>query len=259
MTQCFVPGDTIVHFCLPSLPDGTIISSMPRTARASQGGYCYHVLNRGNRRRTVFHKDADFAAFSKLLRQAGERIPMRLLGYCLMPNHFHLALWPAEDGAMSDYMMWLLTAHVRRYYQHYHSSGHVWQGRFRAFPIQEDDHLLTVLRYIERNPVRANLVERAQDWPLSSAAPMEPDDPTLDRGPVPRPMDWLEHVNQPQTEAEVERLRESLRRGRPFGHSVWTQPTARKLGLESSLRPRGRPRKRPTDQPSLFDSQPSDG
>jgi Transposase IS200 like len=82
---------------------------MPRTARASQGGFCYHVRNRGNGRRTVFHKDGDFAAFLKLLRQAGERASMRLLAYCLLPNHFHLAVWPRCDGDLSDYMMWLLT------------------------------------------------------------------------------------------------------------------------------------------------------
>jgi len=135
---------------------------MPRGARAAQGGYCYHVLNRGNGRRTVFHKKGDYAAFVKLLGGAGERAGMRLLAYCLMPNHFHLAVWPVHDGDLSRYMMWLLTAHVRRYHQHYHSSGHVWQGRFRAFAIQEDNHLLSVLRYIERNPVRAELCERAQ-------------------------------------------------------------------------------------------------
>src|SRR5205823_2191462 len=127
------------------------------------------------------HKHGDFAAFVKLLREAGERTPVRLLAYCLMPNHFHLVLWPRADGDLSDYMRWLLTAHVRRYHQHYHSSGHVYQGRFRSFPIQEDDHLLTVLRYAERNPVRAGLVERAQDWRWSSAA--------LDRGPEPPPLD----------------------------------------------------------------------
>ena len=138
---------------------------MPRTARASQAGYCYHVLNRGNGKRTVFHKDKDYLAFLRLLQQAGERCNMRLLAFCLMGNHFHLAVWPRKDGDLSDYMMWLLTAHVRRYHQHYPSSGHVWQGRFRAFPIQEDDHLLTVLRYVEPNPVRAGLTERAQDWP----------------------------------------------------------------------------------------------
>src|SRR5205085_2129146 len=118
--------------------------AMPRAARDALGGYCYHVLNRGNGRRTVFHKPGDFAAFARLLREAGQRIDMRLVGYCLLPNHFHLLLWPHRDGDLSSYMMWLMTAHVRRYHRHYHSSGHVWQGRFRSFPIQEDDHLLTV-------------------------------------------------------------------------------------------------------------------
>jgi putative transposase len=114
-----------------------------------------------------------------------------------MPNHFHLALWPRADGDLSDYMMWLLTAHVRRYYRHYHSSGNVYQGRFRSFPIQEDDHLLSVLRYIERNPVRAGLVERPQDWRWSSATSAWVGMPMLDTGPVPRPLEWLEHVNTP--------------------------------------------------------------
>src|SRR5207302_7815147 len=111
-------------------------SLMPRGARDALGGYCYHVLNRGNGRRTVFHKEADFAAFAKLLRQAGERLDVRLLAYCVLSNHFHLLVWPRGDGDLSAYMMWLTTAHVRRYHRHYHSSGHVWQGRFRSFPIQ---------------------------------------------------------------------------------------------------------------------------
>jgi putative transposase len=210
------------------------------------------VLNRGNGRRRVFHKEGDYAAFVKLLGQAGERAPMRLLAYCLMPNHFHLVLWPEKDGALSDYMMWLLTAHVRRYHRHYHSSGHVWQGRFRAFPIQEDDHLLSVWRYAERNPLRAGLVERAEDWRWSSAAADSPLGPPLHAGPLLRPSDWREHVNMPQTEAEVECLRECLRRGRPYGNSPWMQQTAARLGLESSLRPLGRPRKRIPDATPLF-------
>ena len=133
-------------FLLPSGPAGVIMIGMPRGACDSRGGYCYHVINRGNGRRTVFRKDADFAAFLKLLAQAGKRREVRLLAYCLMPNHVYLALWPRGDGDLSDFMMWLTTAHVRRYHQHYHSSGHVWQGRFRVFPIQEDQHLLTVHR-----------------------------------------------------------------------------------------------------------------
>jgi putative transposase len=217
---------------------------MPRTARDARGGYCYHVLNRGNGRRAVFHKAADFAAFVELLRAASERLDTRLLAFCLMPNHFHLALWPRRDGDLSAYMMWLTTAHVRRYHQHYHSCGHVWQGRYRSFPIQEDDHLLTVHRYIERNPVRAGLVERAEDWLWSSAAARRENQPVLDPGPVPRPVQWLRYVNQAQTEAEVERLRECLRRRRPFGDEAWTVKTARRMDLQASLRPRGRPRKK---------------
>jgi putative transposase len=123
---------------------------MPRTARASVGEYCYHVINRGNARAEVFHADGDYRAFVTLLKESSERLSMRLLAYCLMPNHFHLALWPYRDGDLSKWMQWLLTAHVRRYHQWYESSGHVWQGRFKAFPIEQDAHLLTVLRYIEQ-------------------------------------------------------------------------------------------------------------
>ena len=143
---------------------------MPRKPRISLGNICYHVLNRGNGRNTVFHKDGDYAAFLKLMDQANERTPMRLLSYCLMPNHFHLVLWPKLDGDLSKWMQWLTTSHVRRYHRHYNSSGHVWQGRFKSFPIQSDAHLLTVMRYVERNPVRAKTipVRKAQNWQWSS-------------------------------------------------------------------------------------------
>jgi putative transposase len=170
---------------------------------------------------------------------------MRLIAYSLMPNHFHLALWPREDGDLGQWMQWLLTTHVRRYHQHYHSSGHVWQGRFRAFPLQEDEHLLAVIRYIERNALRANLVGRAEEWRWSSLRWwLEPGElPFLDPGPVPRSENWLEVVNSPQTEAELERVRHSIRRGTPFGAEGWIRQTAITLGLESALRPQGRPRK----------------
>src|SRR5205085_655128 len=87
----------------------------------------------------------------------------------LMPNHYHLVVQPAAEGDLSRWMHWLQNTHVRRYHQHYHSSGHVWQGRFKSFPLQEDEHLLTVLRYVERNPVRAKLVRLAERWRWSSA------------------------------------------------------------------------------------------
>ena len=99
-----------------------------------------------------------------MMAEACVRAPMRILAYCLLPNHFHLALWPRDDGDLSRWMHWLMTTHVRRYLRHYRSSGHVWQGRFKGFPAEEDEHLLTMLRYIERNPLRAGLVERAEAW-----------------------------------------------------------------------------------------------
>jgi putative transposase len=116
---------------------------MPRTARATAGGYCYHVLNRGNRRAGVFHADGDYEAFVRLLGEAVARFPVRLLGFCLMANHFHLALWPPGDADLSACMHWLLTTHASRYLKRYRTTGHVWQGRFKAVPIEEDDHLLT--------------------------------------------------------------------------------------------------------------------
>jgi putative transposase len=219
---------------------------MPRTARAAAGGVCYHVINRGNGRAEVFHKDGDFEAFLKALAHACIEIPMPVLGFCLMPNHFHLVLQPKGDGDLSRWMHWVLNTHVRRYHQHYHSSGHIWQGRFQAFPNEQDEHLLTVLRYVERNPVRAHLVRRAERWSWSSARCWQEEShrPSyLSVGPVERPAPWLPWVNQALTVAELEALRHCVTRGRPFGNPAWVEKTARRLGLQSTLRPRGRPRK----------------
>ena len=123
----------------------------------------------GNRREPVYHKPTDYDAFVKAMAGAQRRLPADLLGYCHMPYHFHLVLRPHSDGDLGRWMQWLLTAHARRYHRHYGTSGHIWQGRFRAFPVQDDDHLIAVLRYVERNALRAELVARAEDWKWSSA------------------------------------------------------------------------------------------
>jgi len=219
---------------------------MPRTARASVGGVCYHVINRGNNRQQVFHKDGDYQAFLKAISHACIEVPMPVLGFCLLPNHFHLVVQPKNDGDLSRFMHWLLNTHVRRYHKHYHRSGHLWQGRFKAFPIQEDEHLLTVLRYVERNAVRADLVERAELWAWCSARYWQEDQERpsyLAQGPVPRPRNWLAWVNKAVTAAELEAIRRSLNRGAPYGQADWAESAAKRLGLESTLRPRGRPRK----------------
>lgn len=217
---------------------------MPRTARASVGDVVYHVINRGNGRMQVFHRDEDYRAFVNLLAEALARRPMRILAYCLMSNHFHLVLWPRADGDLSRWMQWLMTAHVRRYHRLRGTSGHVWQGRFKAFPIEQDEHLLTVLRYVERNALRAGVVPSASAWRWSSLGDdRERPAGLLHPSPVERPRNWTAWVERAETPAELEALERCLKRGTPYGDPGWVQRTAKRLGLESSLRPRGRPRK----------------
>jgi putative transposase len=221
---------------------------MPRTARASRAEVCYHVLSRGNARRTIFHDDNDFNTFSSLLNRAGSERPMRLLAWCLMPNHVHLVLRPFGDGDLGLWMHWLLTCHVR-YHQRRHSTvGRIWQGRFKAFPIQADSHLLTVLRYVERNPVRALIVRRSVDWAWSSAAHRDPEsgEPSsseglLNRAPVDLPQPWADWVDRPLTDAELDGVRRSAQRERPYGDPAWVHGAVDRLGLHSTLNPRGRP------------------
>ena len=219
---------------------------MPRTARGAVAGTWYHVLNRGNRRETVFHKPADYDAFVKAMGDATERLNVDILGYCLMPNHFHIVIRTHADGDLGRWVRWLLVAHAQRYHRHYHTTGHVWQGRYKAFPVQDDDHLMSVLRYVERNPLRADLVTSAEHWKWSSLQRWLHGDPLLWRGPgMVRDERWIERVNEPLSVSDLQRMRLSTQRGQPYGDEAWTKETARRLGLESTLRSRGRPRKSP--------------
>jgi putative transposase len=169
-----------------------------------------------------------------------------------MPNHWHMVLWPQKDGELTAFLRWLTHTHSMRWHAHYHTSGtgHIYQGRFKSFPIEVDDHLYTVLRYVERNPVRANFVKRAEEWRWSSLwrrhRGNEEAKKLLADWPVPMPANWCQYVNQAQTQAEAEAVQRSVLRGTPFGSTGWTQRTARRLGSEATLRPRGRPKKKRT-------------
>jgi putative transposase len=204
------------------------------------------VINRGNSRQQVFHKDAEYRAFTGLMGEAKKRHMVKVHAYCLMPNHFHLLLKPEQGDELSRWMQWLMTSHVRRYHKHYGTSGHVWQGRFKSFIIAEDAHLLTVARYIEGNPVRACLVASAREWSWSSHAGRCESgvDVLLDPLPLALPMDWTDYVDKPITESELERVRSSVNRQTPFGNVQWQQRVCAELGLESTMRTQGRPKKR---------------
>jgi putative transposase len=220
---------------------------MARRTRSSDAGYVYHVLNRAVGRARLFRKPADYAAFETIVRQAWERSAMRLVSYAVMPNHWHLVVWPRNDGELSTWAQWLTVTHVRRRHAHHHTAGTgpVYQGRFKSFPVQEDDHYLTVCRYVERNPLRANLVARAEDWRWSSLwhRVHATQVPWLTDGPLALPAHWTEYVNRTETEAELAALRRSVVRGAPFGEDAWQARTATALGLQSALRRRGRPKK----------------
>ena len=209
----------------------------------------YHVINRGVGRQQLFFGDDDYLAFEKVIAETLEKRPMRLLGYCLMPNHWHFVLWPENDGDLGRFMQRLTVTHVTRWQKNYNmvGFGHVYQGRFKSFPVETDDYFYQVLRYAERNALRANLVSKAEEWPWSSLWIRQFGAPEhramLSRWPLPRPRRWLQYVNQPETEAELESLRRSCIRGAPYGSAEWVDETAKELALEATIRRPGRPKR----------------
>ncbi len=221
---------------------------MSRTARKAPGGLFYHVINRGVGRQTLFHKDEDYAAFERVMAEAWHHVPIRILSYCLMPNHWHFAVWPRTDDELTQFFRWMTHTHTQRWHAHYHTSGtgHLYQGRFKSFVVQDGVHLLLVLRYIERNGLRANLVSRAEQWTWCSLwrRVHQRGLTILSDWPVQTPADWVEFVNEPQSQSELEALRRSVNRGCPFGDEQWQQQMVRELGLESTVRRQGRPSRR---------------
>jgi putative transposase len=220
---------------------------MGRPLRPTSADVVYHVLNRANARRTLFDDDGDYAAFERVLAQACGRVSMRLLAYCVMPNHWHLVVWPRQDGDLSRFMNWLTLTHTQRWHQHRHTvgDGHVYQGRFKSFPVETNDYLLTVCRYVERNPVRAGLVERAEQWRWSSAGQRGSGRGLVSLSPWPlaQPVEWRQWVNDEEMSEQVAAVRRSVTKGQPFGSSAWVEQMVAQWNLGATLRARGRPKK----------------
>lgn len=222
---------------------------MGRALRTTAGGLVYHVLNRANARMRVFNKPADYEAFERILAEAVQRVKMRLLAYCVMPNHWHLVLWPREEGDLSTFVGWLTLTHTQRWHAQRGSvgSGHVYQGRFKSFLVESDESLWAVCRYVERNALRAGLCEQAQQWRWSSLWRREfgnaESQAVLSKWPFDVPKDWIARVNRPENERELESLRRCVNRGQPFGSDPWVERVTKRFQLDSVFRPRGRPRK----------------
>lgn len=221
---------------------------MPRVARIAAPGLVYHVTHRGNRRADVFFDREDREIYLRWLAGAGRRHGLELWAYCLMTNHVHLLVRGLARESLARAMRELQGRYARRVNEQRRWSGHLWANRFFSHPVGED-RLLETVRYIERNPVRAGMVERAEEYPWSSArahcglaAPslLAPSRPFLGRVPDWKP--WLEEDDA----AIDDRLRESARKGAPFGEDEFVSRLEGELGRSLTPLPRGRPRKEGT-------------
>ena len=224
---------------------------MARIPRNPVGNMVYHILNRANGREKIFKTQKDYESFIEILFEAKEKYPMRIISFCIMPNHWHFVLYPKNGKDLSNFMRWITHTHTQRYHVQYKTIGygHVYQGRYKSFPIEKDNHFLQVCRYVERNSLRAGLVQKAQDWKWSSIWIRENGDEEqknlLSDWPVSIPDGYLKWVNilNKNEEDKLEKIRYSIKRGSPYGNESWIKKTAKKLNLISTLIPRGRPKK----------------
>ncbi len=222
---------------------------MPRTKRIDIGNEIYHVINRSNSRTTIFKTKKDYELFEELLTIGQELFEMRILAYTIMPNHFHILLYPRQDGELSKFMHWLTTTHTRKYHTVTETigGGHLYQGRYKSFVVDTDEYLLTVIKYIERNPVRAILVKQCEDWQWGSAYRRIIGTTKLKKLlaeiPTTLPRNYKTWINMSDKPKDLLLLRNSLNRGVPYGGESWREKMIKNFNLESTMRPPGRPRK----------------
>ena len=219
---------------------------MPRRPRLCPAGTCFHVINRAVARLTLFEKQEDYEAFERVLKRAHELVPLPIYAYCVMPNHWHFVVQPRTDTQVTEFFRWMTHTHTMRWHAHYRTegTGHLYQGRFKTFPIEADEHLIAVLRYVERNALRANLVELAESWKYGSLwrAMNIANDSLVSDWPISRPRTWRAMVNRPQNECELKAIRKSVKKGSPYGSDRFVTQASTRLMLKHTLRERGRPK-----------------
>ncbi len=222
---------------------------MGRPPRNSQGGTIYHVIGQGLKPKPVFRSTEDYREFDVTLAQAVDRFDARLLAYCVLPKHWHLVLIPRKDGDLSKLMAWLTTTHSARWHTKPRraGTGGLYERRFRSFPVQDTTKLHDIIQFVESHPLRSGIVEEPNDWPWSSVSRRGNESatsgPMLSIPPVPLPLDWTEQLSLEMSTATLDQIKHCILRSCPYGDAGWVQKTAAKLSLESTLRPRGRPKK----------------
>ena len=221
---------------------------MPRILRTDIGEEIYHILNRANARVQIFDEDQDYQIFENILKEAVKKFDMRLLAYCIMPNHWHLVVYPKQDGDLAKFMGWLSNTHTRRWHASKNTigQGHLYQGRYKSFICRKDNHFIALIRYVERNAKKADLCKLAQDWKWSSIYKREygseEQKKILSEWPVDAPKDYLSLVNQNQGIDEEKAIENSINKSNPYGDNNWVEKVVKKFGLEQTLRKVGRPK-----------------
>lgn len=221
---------------------------MPRQARVAVGNVIYHVINRANGRQQIFNTDKDYQHFESLLEEAKELTDMRILAYCIMPNHWHLVLFPRSDTNLGEFMSWLTTTHVRQYRTKTHTIGygHLYQDRYKSFPTESNVYATTLIRYVEQNPLRAKLVKHAEDWQWSSLWRREKgntkEKKLLTPLPIELPKNYLQSVNDTLNTEKLSVIRYSVNKGKPYGTDTWADSMIDTFNLSHTIRGVGRPR-----------------
>ncbi|MEK9185137.1 MAG: transposase [Patescibacteria group bacterium] len=206
-------------------------------SRTLPGNTIYHVLNRANARVPIFQSESDYQLFLKTLIEAWEQSGMRILAFVIMPNHWHLVLYPQEEGELSQFMSWLTNTHVKRWQSAHNlvGTGHLYQNSYKVFPVETDTYCLNVIRYIESNPFRAKMVDRAEKWRWSSLWIREKGSSKqkkmLADWPIIIPENYLSFVNEQIPKELTDSIHDSLKKGNPFGEDIWMKITAEKMGI----------------------------
>ena len=208
----------------------------------------YHALNRANFRSRLFREAAHYDDLLAIVEESLNFVPMRTLAYCLMPNHWHLVLYPRADGDLSHFLRRITLTHTQRYHARAHTVGygHLYQGRYKSLPVESDRHFLALVRYVERHAQRAALVKQAEDWPWSSAHARlggnEKRKKLLSPWPVTAPHPYREWLNRSPGKEEIANIRDAIKKSRPYGSEPWRRKAVAQFGLENTMRDRGRPK-----------------
>jgi putative transposase len=221
---------------------------MARKPRIDLANYYYHVINRANARLPIFFLEYDYELFESLLFQSIQKFDVELVAYCIMPNHFHLLIRPLVDGEIGRCMQWLTLTHTQRWHSLNRTAGtgHLYQGRYKSFLVESGEYLATLIRYIERNPVRARLVEDAGNWEYSSYSKRFRKCSEYTPPPLPIEIsgsyqEWIN--NDSENSNTYSKFKESIDKGKPFGSNNWVDSIVDKFKLESTTRSKGRPKK----------------